>query len=115
LSNKDGDLSLLFKNHNFVKFYINLKENRSEIIKDHKYNKSGIYLLYNRINGHYYVGSSKNIANRMKNYLNISNLEQKKNSNMPIVKALLKYGHINFSLFIIEYLSDKDLAKRETF
>jgi group I intron endonuclease len=71
--------------------------------------------LYNRINGHFYVGSSKNIANRMKNYLNISSLKLKKNSNMPIVKALLKYSHDNFSLVIIEYLSEKDFGKGETF
>jgi group I intron endonuclease len=114
-SNNNSDISILFKNYNFVKVYTNFKENRFNIIKDHKFNKVGVYLLYNKNNGHFYIGSSKNIANRVKNYLNISNLKLKKNSNMPIVKALLKHGHDNFSLIIIEYLSEKDLGKQETF
>jgi hypothetical protein len=50
----------------------------------------------------------------MKNYLNIKNLELKQNSNMPIVKALLKHGHNNFALIIIEYLPESDLMMRES-
>jgi len=39
----------------------------------------------------------------MHNYLNTSLLMSKKNANMPITKALLKYGHDKFSVVIIEY------------
>ena len=39
----------------------------------------------------------------MRNYLNNSFLSQTKNSNMPITKALLKYGQQNFAVLIIEY------------
>jgi hypothetical protein len=80
-----------------VKVYNNLKEDRSIILKDQK-DKSGIYCLINKINGHTYVGSSINLASRMKNYLNKIFLKSRQNSNMPIVKALLKYGQSNFSV-----------------
>ena len=67
------------KNYNFVKVYDNFKEDRFRVIKDHKGKISGIYILYNKINNSFYIGSSINIAGRMKNYLNISNLRLKQN------------------------------------
>jgi hypothetical protein len=39
----------------------------------------------------------------MRNYLNNSFLSQTKNKNMPITKALLKYGQQNFAVLIVEY------------
>jgi group I intron endonuclease len=92
-----------------------LKKDRYNIIKDHKYNKSGIYILYNKINDHYYVGSSINIGGRMKNYLNINFLKRDKNKNMLINKALLKHGYDNFALLVVEYLPEPLLVERETF
>ena len=56
-----------------------------------------VYLI-NNVNGHSYVGSSINLASRMRNYLNVSFLKSKQNINMPIVHALLKYNHSNFSV-----------------
>lgn len=51
----------------------------------------------------------------MKSYLNNSYLIKNKNSNMPIIKALLKYGQNNFALLIIEY-TDKNIVNiRETY
>jgi group I intron endonuclease len=72
------------------------------LLKDQK-NKTGVYILVNLVNGHNYVGSSVNLAGRMRNYLNNAFLIEKKNSNMPIVKALLKYGQDNFAVLIVEY------------
>jgi hypothetical protein len=80
-----------------VKIYHNFKENTSDIVKKLK-GMSGVYYLINNVNGHSYVGSSINLASRMKNYLNTSFLKSRQNSNMPITKALLKYGPENFSL-----------------
>jgi len=41
----------------------------------------------------------------MKSYLNNNFLKsKKKNVNMPIVKALLKYDQSNFTLLILEYV-----------
>lgn len=94
--------------------YDNLKEERSRILKEQKEN-SGVYCLINKVNGHSYVGSSINLASRMKNYLNNTFLKSKQNLNMPVVKALLKYGQSNFSLAILDHVSAKDLVIRETY
>ena len=60
-----------------VKVYNNFKEDRLQLIKDHQ-NKAGVYCLVNLINGHTYIGSSINLANRMRNYLNNTFLYIKK-------------------------------------
>jgi len=80
-----------------VKVYDNFKEDRVNLLAESN-SKSGVYYLINNINGHTYVGSSINIANRMRNYLNVSFLKSKQNINIPIVRALLKYNHSNFSV-----------------
>lgn len=92
----------------------NFKENRVNILKEQK-DKSGIYCLINKNNGHSYVGSSINLASRMRNYLNTAFLKNKQNINMPIVKALLKYSPSNFKLLILEYVDLKTLTLRETY
>lgn len=96
-----------------VKVYPNFKENRLRITKDEK--KVGVYCLVNLINGHTYIGSSNNIASRMRNYLNNAFLNRIKNSNMPISKALLKYGQNNFAVLIVEYVDSSELTTRETY
>ena len=94
--------------------YDNFKENRVNILKEQK-DKSGIYCLINKNNGHSYIGSSINLASRMRNYLNTTFLKSKQNINMPIVKALLKYNLYNFKLLILEYVDLKNLIIRETY
>lgn len=82
-------------------------------MKENK-NKPGIYCLVNVSNGHYYIGSSSNLPNRMRNYLNKGFLKNKKNVNMPIVNALLKYGTENFAMLIVEYTDLDVIIIRET-
>lgn len=94
--------------------YDNFKEDKSIILKEQK-DQSGVYCLINKINGHSYVGSSINLAARMKNYLNNTFLKSRQNINMPIVKALLKYGQENFSLLILEQVEAEYLTIRETY
>ena len=89
----------------------NLNQNQR---KENK-NKKGIYLLVNLINGNFYIGSSINLSNRMQNYLNIKYLNTNSNKNMPIIKSLLKYGHDNFALLILEYIDSEDISERETY
>jgi len=96
-----------------IKVYDNLKTDRIRIIKDCA-KASGVYYLINNVNGHTYVGSSIDLANRVRSYLNNSYLQDKKNSNMPITKALLKYGHSNFSFLVLEHVDSCYLAVRET-
>nr|UEX92762.1 GIY endonuclease [Ophiocordyceps lanpingensis] len=97
-----------------LKIYDIFKDNRLDILKQQK-DKSGVYCFINKINGNSYVGSSINLASRMKNYLNNTFLKSKQNINMPIVKALLKYNQENFSLLILEYAEPKSLTIRETY
>ncbi len=73
---------------------------RRQILSDNKA-KSGVYCFINKINGKKYVGSSVNLRTRFLKYFNINYLER--NKNLPICLALLKYGHSNFSLGIVEY------------
>jgi group I intron endonuclease len=96
-----------------IKVYDNLKTDRARIMK-YCAKASGVYYLINNVNGHTYVGSSINLAARVRNYLNNSYLQDKKNSNMSITKALLKYGHSNFSFWVLEYVNSYNLAVRET-
>jgi len=112
--NNNCDLEDNTQNLKPVKVYSSLKQDRTQILQDEK-NKSGVYCLINNTNGHAYVGSSINLASRMKNYLNNLFLKSRQNSNMPIVKALLKYGQLNFSLLILEYVKPESIAIRETF
>lgn len=112
-----------------IKIYSNLKNEKQNIKIDQK-EKIGVYCLINLINGHIYIGSSINIANRMSSYLNNTYLKNKKVNNMPIVLALLKYGPCprpltlsgcgpggqeNFAIFILEYVDIESLAERETY
>lgn len=76
-------------------------------------NKSGVYRWVNNISKNTYVGSSINLSNRLNRYYHNSELT-KKNAR-PINQALLKYGHNNFSLEILEYCSKDILPERENF
>ena len=96
-----------------IKVYNNFKEDRDQLIRDQK-EKTGVYCLVNLTNGHIYIGSSINLAVRMRNYLNTTFLKNKRNKNMPIIQALLKYGQDNFAVLIVEYVDVEILAIRET-
>jgi group I intron endonuclease len=97
-----------------IKVYSNFKKDRLQLIKDQK-DKTGVYCLINLINGNFYIGSSSNLAVRMRNYLNTTFLNNKKNKNMPIVQALLKYRQDQFAALIVEYVDVKNLTVRETY
>jgi excinuclease UvrABC nuclease subunit len=71
-----------------IKIYKNLEINNIKIRKNFYKKKGGIYCLVNLLNGNIYIGSSINIGQRIKNYLNKSYLNLKANKNMPICKAL---------------------------
>ncbi len=78
-------------------------------------NIKGIYLWYNNINNKFYIGSSINLYNRLYTYFSLKILS---NNNMLIYKALLKYGYENFSLMIIEIISNNkniNILEREQY
>lgn len=93
-----------------TKIYINAKLLKDDILKDN--NQSGIYRWVNNLNGKTYVGSAINLSKRLGSYFN----EKELNKNpRPIQDALLKYGHLNFTLEILEYCSKAKLLEREQF
>ena len=64
-----------------MKIYQNFTQDRASLIKENN-GKVGVYCLVNLVNGHFYIGSSSNLAVRMRNYLNNSFLNQSQNANM---------------------------------
>src|SRR5215475_4777153 len=53
-------------------------------------NKCFVYRWINKINGKEYLGSTSNSKKRLRAYYDLSTLNL---FNMPIYKAILKYGH----------------------
>jgi group I intron endonuclease len=103
---------LNFYNLNYVKFYENVFDMKKDILNENK-GKSGIYMLTNKITKKIYIGLSKDLSNRFKNYFSLSYLKSK--TNLIINKALIKYKYSNFSLTILEYCDKSDLKTREQF
>nr|QIM59409.1 cytochrome oxidase subunit II [Tolypocladium sp.] len=97
---------------NFVKVYENAFDVRKDIYKENL-NKSGIYMFTNKLTNGIYIGQSKNLANRFKNYFNISYLKHK--DSLVISRALIKYGYSNFSITILEYCEIPYLVTREQY
>ena len=94
-----------------VKSYGNAEASKKEVLKDNR-GQSGIYRWVNNINGKSYVGSGVNLAKRLGSYYN--KIELSRNPR-PIQDALLKYGHSNFTLEILEYCLETELIEREQF
>jgi group I intron endonuclease len=97
---------------NNVKFYENAFDMKKDILNENK-GKSGIYMLTNKLTNKIYIGQSKDISNRFKNYFNRSYLKSK--ANLRICRTLLEYGYSNFSLTILEYCDKFELLTREQF
>ena len=55
------------------------------------------------------------IFNKLNNYYNFSSLKIKVKGSIIIYRALLKYGHSNFSLYILEYSEPSELIAREQY
>lgn len=95
--------------------YYNTYVNKSNILRENK-NKSGIYRWLNLITGKSYIGSSINLNVRLRAYYCTSNLNRIVNKEQSIIcEALLKYGHKNFSLDILEYCEIDILIEREQY
>lgn len=96
-----------------VVFYTNPERQKDSIIKENK-GRAGIYRWTNKLNGKSYIGSSVNLSNRLKQYYGKRLLKCKHIS--LIYQALIKYGHSNFTLVILEYCkSTEDVISREQY
>lgn len=96
-------------------FYTNAGIFKEKVLSDNK-NYSGIYKWLNNINDKCYVGSSIYLYKRLSKYYSINFLaEEVSTGSSTIYKALLKYGHSNFRLDILEYCDKEFLIKREQY
>ena len=71
---------------------------------------TGIYLIENLINNKKYIGQSKNILARWCGHRCDS-----KTKNLPLYKAMRKYGLENFKFSIVEECSISELAAKEDY
>lgn len=94
-----------------VKSYENAELLKDQVLKDNK-DQSGIYRWVNNLNGKTYIGSGVNLAKRLGSYYNDNELNR---NPRPIKDALVKYGHKNFTLDILEYCPKTKLIEREQF
>jgi group I intron endonuclease len=87
--------------------YIIYRENR---------NKSGIYRINNIITGDFYIGSAANLTNRLRSYFSVKALNRVLQRNKSLIcSSLLKYGHSNFSIDILEYCNKESRIIREQY
>lgn len=94
-----------------IKRYENAELYKEEILRDNL-DQTGLYRWVNNLNKKTYVGSAVNLAKRMRSYYSEADL---KRNSRPIKDALLKYGHKNFTLEILEYCTKVELIEREQF
>lgn len=92
---------------NPVIIYNSLSKDKDLILSNYK-SISGIYLLYNLVNGKQYVGSGYDLRARLATYYFPSTLTDGRH----ISNSLLKYGHVNFSLVILDILGNKNSCSR---
>lgn len=98
-----------------AKTYINADTQKIEILNGNQ-EKSGIYRWTLNESGKFYIGSAENIKRRLKDYYNVSYLENEiKKNNSLIYRVLLKYGYSAFSLDIIEYCDKTLLIEKEQY
>lgn len=96
-------------------FYHNSETSKAQILS-YNTNKAGIYMWTNLISDKCYIGSAVNLSDRLSFYFSTKAMENSlKNSKSYIYSALLKYGHYNFSLTILEYCEPEQCLEREDF
>jgi len=111
----DSSDSFLFCLSVPIKIYENAHVQKAQILKENK-GKSGVYCLTNRTNAKCYVGSSVDLRRRFCTYYSFKHLNTYLNRGQSsIYKALLKYGHSNFRLEILEYCEAADVLEREQY
>lgn len=76
----------------------------------------GIYMWRNKINGHKYIGYSKNIERRWREHSTLPfNSDRKDDTNKAFYNAIRKYGVENFDKIILEECEENDLKEKEKY
>lgn len=78
-------------------------------------NRPGVYLWYNKTSGKYYVGSGINLYKRLSKYYQKNYLEYSSHYDLPIVRAITKYGLDNFILVILDYPDKSNIHTSEQY
>lgn len=93
--------------------YDNALDNKEIAIKDNR-KKSGVYSWVHNKSGKFYIGSSVNLGQRFSNYFTLNWLKSQAKTSI-IYKSILKYGHAEFRLEILEYCNREETIKREQY
>lgn len=72
---------------------------------------SGIYAIYNKINGKLYIGSSSELTKRLRQHL--SNLKANRHTNKHLQRAYNKYGGENFEMQILAKVPENEILYYE--
>lgn len=76
----------------------------------------GIYMWKNKINGHKYIGYSKNIERRWKEHSKIPFSKSRHNDDsVALYNAIRKYGVEAFEKIVLEECSEKELKEKEQY
>lgn len=75
--------------------------------------KSGIYMLINSENNKRYVGSSKNLYDRLHQHFH--NLKYNKHHSLHLQASYNKYGESNFEYEVLEFCDLENLYEREQY
>ncbi len=94
----------------YIKLYNDAQESKLDIIKTFK-NKTIIYMWFNKITGKVYIGSAVDGAKRMSTYYQASILSK----NSLIYNNILKYGHHNFSVIILEVCGERGTVPKDIY
>lgn len=100
------------KEINAKRVYI-VASQKKTIYKENK-GKSGIYRFICDTTGKSYIGSAVDLRRRFSEYFSLGFIRNElKKGNSAIYSSLLKHGHSNFRLEILEYCNKEMLIRRE--
>lgn len=94
--------------HKPVKVYQDASVSKPEINKDFK-DVSIIYMWFNKITGRVYIGSALKGSRRLGTYFQPSILRK----NSLIYQSILKYGHANFSVAVLEICGGSSTTSKD--
>lgn len=78
-------------------------------------NAPGIYQFKNLINGKRYIGQSVKIRKRLRDHIIEATTDKNKGYNLPLARAIRKYGLENFEISVIEYCNIEQLNQKEIY
>ena len=77
------------------------------------YNSSGVYKIFNILDGHFYIGSSQTIKIRIDEHLR--DLRANRHHSVYLQRAWNKYGENSFGVYVLEECETDLLLHREQF